>query len=235
VNQLQRLISAICLVLLPATAVCQTEEQPRTQVVTMTGEATIRRAPDLGFVLVTVETRAANPQEAQRRNAQAMANVQEKLSGAGVPAENMRTVGFDLRHEIDWVDRRRVIRGYLAKNTIEVRVDRIQEIGALIDVAVAAGATEIGGVNFDLKDRLAAEREALRQAVRHALSRAQAAAEGAETSILRVLTIEEAAPMRPPVPLRMAAEAPAEGAFEVPIAPGELQIRATIRLTAELR
>ena len=61
----------------------------------------------------------------------------------------------------------------------------------MLDAVVQAGATSIGGVRFDLKDRAGAEREALRLAVADARARAEAAAAGAGRTIDRVLRIDD--------------------------------------------
>ena len=108
-----------------------------------------------------------------------MTPVQEKLRAAGIPADAIRTIGYDLQQEWDFVNNRRVSRGYVARNTIEVRVDAIDRVGELLEIAVGSGATSVGGIRFDLKDRAKLEREALRLAVADARAKAEAAAAGA--------------------------------------------------------
>jgi len=68
-----------------------------------------------------------------------MTPVQEKLRAAGVPSDAVRTVAHDLQQEWDFVNNRRVSRGYVARNTIDVRVDSIDRVGELLDIAVAGG------------------------------------------------------------------------------------------------
>ncbi|HXH05674.1 MAG TPA: SIMPL domain-containing protein, partial [Vicinamibacterales bacterium] len=148
----------------PAHAQPAPERPAARPAVVVVGEAVVRRAPDRAFVDVLVESRAQAPREAVARNARVMAAVQERLRGAGLPAEAIETRGYELQEEVDYVEGRRVSRGYVARNRIEVRVDQLDRLGDVIDLAVAAGAGGIGGVRFDLRDRAAAEREALRRA-----------------------------------------------------------------------
>ena len=124
--------------------------------------------PDRAWITITAESRAGNPRDAQKRNADAMTPVLEKLKAAGVPAEAIKTVGYDLQQEWDYVNNRRISRGYVARNTIDVRVDTIDRVGELLEIAVGSGATSVGGIRFDLKDRAKLEREALRMAVAEA-------------------------------------------------------------------
>src|SRR5207245_9465449 len=99
---------------------------------------------------------------------------------------------LDLQQEFDFTNGRRVPRGYVARNTIEVRIEEMARVGELVDLAVQGGATSTSGVRFDLRDRAAAEREAVRLAVADARARAEAAASGAGRAIGRIVKIEEA-------------------------------------------
>ena len=71
--------------------------------------------------------------------------------------------GYDLQPQFDYVNGKQSLREYLARNTVEVRVDEVARAGDVLDAAVGSGATSVSGVRFDLKDRTAAERDALRK------------------------------------------------------------------------
>jgi uncharacterized protein len=237
---MHRLTKAVVLALLwglPAGGVsAQDVPVPVTPSIVTTGEAVVRRAPDQGFVTVSVETRARNPRDAQRQNAETMAAVQQRLAAAGVPKDAVRTLGYNIQQEFDYVENRRVARGYLARNAVEVRVDAIDRTGEILDAAVQAGATSIASVRFDLKDRAAAEREALRLAVVDARARADAAAAGAGRAVDRVLRIDDTPQGRvgPPRPM-MAMAREAADVQQTPIEPGELEIRAQVTLTVSIK
>src|SRR6476620_6753924 len=49
------------------------------------GEATVRRTPDVAFVSIAVETRARTPRETQQLNADAMSAVQQRVAKAALP------------------------------------------------------------------------------------------------------------------------------------------------------
>ena len=205
-------------------------------VVVALGHAIIERAPDRAFVTFSTETRGAKPDDVQKQNAAAMTRVQDAVARARVPADAVRTLGFNLQEEFDWVNGKRVSRGYTASNSVEVRVDDLTTLGALMDAAVQAGATGVGAVRFDLKDRAGAEREALRLAVADARARADAAAAGANTRVAGIVRIEESGGPRGPTPvpmMRMAMAAAAQ-APETPMAPGQIEIEASVTLTAAL-
>jgi uncharacterized protein YggE len=106
-------------------------------------------------------------------------------------------------------------------------------------IAVGSGATSLGGIRFDLKDRAKLEREALRLAVANAREKADAAAAGGGRSIERIIRIDEQGTAPGPIPLArpmMKMEAAAAGGDAAPpIASGQMEIRALVTLTAVLK
>jgi uncharacterized protein len=225
----------VLLLLFLAPALAAAQDTRPAAVVVMTGEAVVHSVPDRAWVTIAAESRASSPREAQRRNAEAMAPVIDKLRAAGVPADAVRTVAYDLQQEWDFVNNRRVSRGYVARNMIEVRVDAVDRIGDLLEIAVASGATSVSGIRFDVKDRPKLEREALRLAVVDARAKAEAAAEGAGRTIERVVRVEEhGVQPRPPEPFALSRES-AQAADVPPISAGQIELRAQVTLTAELK
>jgi uncharacterized protein YggE len=232
---MHRIAFVILAVLMGCGAVDAQDSSPPIPSIVTTGEAMVRRAPDQATVTAAVETRARNPRDAQRMNAETMAAVQQRIVAAGIQKDAIRTLGYSIEQEFDFPNGKRVPRDFVARNALEVRVDAIDRTGELIDAAVQAGATSISGIRFDLKDRAAAEREALRMAVADARARADAAAMGAGRAVDRVLKIEDVRQdvMPPPRPMMMAGRA--EVAQETPIAPGQIEIHARVMLTVAIK
>lgn len=216
-------------------AFAQVPPPAESSVVVTVGEGTVKRAPDQAWVTVAAESRAKTPGEAQKLNADAMAAVLGKLKGTGIPAEAIRTTAYELRPEFDYANNKQTLRGYVAQNAVEVRVDDLPKLGTVLDAAVGGGATNVSGIRFALKDRTKAEQEALQKAVADARAQADTAAQAAGLKVDRVTKIEvhrEAAiPPRPYAAMRaeMAVSA------EPPMAPGELEVKATVTLTAAIR
>jgi uncharacterized protein YggE len=209
---------------------------PRVPAIVVTGESVVRRTPDVAFVTLATESRARSPREAQRQNAPAMAAVYQRLDTAGIKRDAVRTLAFDVHQAFDVTpDGRRAPREWIARNVIDVRLEDVDRVGDIIDVAVQGGATSVGGVRFDLRDRAAAEREALRLAVVDARDRADSAAAGAGQIIDRVLRIED---LRQPamVMSRMAmVGAERVGEATTPIESGTVEISARVALTVSLK
>jgi uncharacterized protein YggE len=218
------------------TARAQDTTAPQIPTVVTNGDAVVSRAPDLAFVTIGVETRARSPRDAQLQNAAAMSSVQQRLAATGVARDAVRTLGYTIQQEFDFANGRRVPREYVARNSLEVRLEILERIGDVIDAAVQAGATLVANVRFDLKDRAGAEREALRLAVVDARARAEAAAAGAGRTVDRVLKIEDdRQPPGLPRPVMMDARAVGVAPVETPVEPGTIEIRARVTLTVALK
>ena len=224
-------------VLTPAVSRAQTPTVPAAPTVVVRGDGEVRAEPDLAYVGLGTEHTAPTPKEAQAVVAKAMTAVQQKLAGAGVAKDAMRTTAYDVQARVDWVNGKQVPRGYMARHTIEVRVDDLARVGELLELAIGAGGTSVQGVRFDLKERAKLERDALTRAVADARARAEAVAAGAGSAIAGIVRIEEAGLSGggpEPVMMRMAA-APMAGDAAPPVAPGETVIRASVTLTARLK
>ena len=52
-----------------------------------------------------------------------MTTVQQRIAAAGIARDAVRTLGYSIQQEFDFANGRRTPRGYLARNSIEVRLD----------------------------------------------------------------------------------------------------------------
>jgi uncharacterized protein YggE len=227
-------IGAILSVFTPAPVGAQDAAAQVPTIVT-SGEAVLRRPPDQAFVAVTIESRAKSVRDAQGQNATAASAVRKRLEAAGLQGDAIRTLGYYLHEDVDHADGRRVSRGYVARNTFEVRLDDIERTGEVIDSAVQAGATSIGGVRFELKDRRAAEREALRLAVADARERADAAAAAIGRAVDRVIRVEEGSPGVPGPRPMPGVQVFAQSAAMTNVEPGTIEVRAQATVTVSMK
>ena len=201
------------------------------------GEGSVKVTPDQAWVRIGAESRSKNSKEAQQRNAEVMIAVQQKIAALGIPKDAVKTVGIDLQPEFDYNNGRQTLRGYVARNTIEVRIDDFSKVGDVLDAAVSSGATNVHGLRFDVKNRTNVEEQALQRAVRDGLAKARTIAGAAERGVDRIIRIEEqfvggGGPqpmMERAVMSRMAADAP------TPVEAGEIEIRAMVRITVAIK
>lgn len=232
-------LAFVCL----AVAVPAAQQPAEPPSITTKGEAVLKKAPDRAWISVATETRDTKANDARTKNAETMTTVQSALRKAGVAADAIRTTGYSLTPDVQWANGRSTVRGYIARNQIDVRVDDLDKLGDVLDAANSGQNTSISvmGPRFDLKNQQAAEAEALQQAVEVAIARAQAIARGARRQVGGILQISEEGTqtiMPPPRPMMLATRAEgyaAQAAPETPITPGEIEVRVTVILKVEIR
>lgn len=208
-------------------------EPPRT--ITVSGTGTLHRTPDQAVVSLAVENQAPTARQAAQQNAEQMDRVVSALRQAGIAAARIRTQGYNLMPEYQYIQpsgpgqpgEQKLI-GYRASNMVEVTVDAIPRVGAVIDAAIAAGANRAQGISFQLADPEGARREALRLAVANARLNAEALAQAAGQRLGSVLRLSmNVGVMQPPRPMLRAMSADASVA-PTPVEPGEMDVTADV-------
>jgi uncharacterized protein YggE len=90
-------------------------------VIVTTGEGVVKQAPDRAWVTIAAESRAKTAADAQRMNTDAMTAVLEMIKASGIPAEAIQTSGYSLQPEFDYANGKQTLRGYVARNSVQVR------------------------------------------------------------------------------------------------------------------
>jgi uncharacterized protein YggE len=202
---------------------------PIERAVVASGEATVRRVPDLAVVTlsVTVENKKPGParDEANRR-ASAILN---RLQDLGLPDADVQAPSLVVQPKHDYSRGGGKVTGFEAARPMTIRVRNIDLLGTILDELVGGGATRVHGTSMELADQDAASREALAGAMAAAQGRAEALAAAAGVSLGDPLRIEEEVGGMPiPRGTAMLRAAAAEAA-PTEIAAGEVEITARVR------
>ncbi|HJP58540.1 MAG TPA: SIMPL domain-containing protein [Gemmatimonadaceae bacterium] len=170
--------------------------QPRVPEITASGRGEVPITPDRATVQVSVESRAASAAAAAADNSAKMARVFDALRRSGLAqgdiTTSVYTVGQDPRSL-------RVPPGtpgvptipieFLARNAVRANVRRADDVGKVIDAALAAGATSISSVQFSSPSTDEARRQAISVAVVQAQRDADALAKASGGSLGRLLSM----------------------------------------------
>jgi uncharacterized protein YggE len=124
-----------------------------------------------------------------------------------------------------------VLTGYEIANVVEVSVRDLSALGDVIDATLTAGATSMDALSFRLADPRPAEREARRQAMAEARSRADVLAEAAGVTVQGVSDIVEGQPVRPPGPVAKAQRMALAADAGTPVEAGTLEVAVTVSVT----
>src|SRR5262245_17037764 len=213
---------ALALAASPAVAQTPAAEPPA---IVAVGPAKVQRPGDLALVQGVVKARVASSAAAREQAANTMTAVLRALKRS-VTDEAIKTSGFSVQPEMDYSSNPPRVRGYVARNQVEVRVEDLEKLSAIIDESTAAGASTMAGLRFDLKNRDDAEREAVRLAVEDAMGRAEAMARGARRTVGPIIRIVEQRVFGGPMPVTFDRAMMQQKAAEpTPILPGQIEIR----------
>ena len=213
-----------------APAVAQTTT-PRT--LAMTGSATAKAAPDMADISAGVTSDAPTAAAALTANSTAMNRLLAALDRAGVGRRNIQTGNFNVSpvysNPAPGAPPR--LTGYRVSNDVHVILEDITRVGATLDALVAAGANQMNGLNFSIKEPAPLLAKARADAVADAKLRAQQYAAAAGVTLGPIQSISEGG-AEPPRPMyRMAAMA----AAPTPIAAGEESVNASVSIVWEIR
>ncbi len=230
-------VAAAAAVTLPAT-IASAQQQSASMMVPAGGPVIslsvgedVRSKPDMATVSTGVQTRAMTAQEAMRLNAQQMDMLIAAILKSGVARKDVQTSGINLNPQYDYSNREgqtqpRFI-GYEASNQVTVAIRKIDDVGAVIDRMVGAGATNVNGPSFGIADDTPLLRQAREKAIRTAGERAQFYAQQTGYRSARLLSISETGNFAPPMPMPMMVRSMAAEA-KTPVEPGEVATGVTL-------
>lgn len=199
--------------------------------VTVSGNATIKSAPDEAVVSLGVQTQANTAQAALAQNADKMNAVIAAVIGQGITKADLATEGVSLYPT--YGQNGQNVTGYQASNVVDVTVRDMNKVGVIIDTAVGAGANLANGITFQLSDQNQGMDTALAAAVADAKSKAVALASAGDAQLGQVVSIDETTgSSTPPVFYDRAMSAGA--AAPTPVQPPTLETQVSVTVVWEL-
>lgn len=225
-------ISSLFSIMLLAPATAQPESL---RTLTVTGNGIEKIATTLAEVRLGVEVRGKTSTEVQQEVADRTAAVVDLLRSEDV--QQLQTTGVRLNPnygQINEGDRQRVITGYTGTNIVSFQI-LTEQVGALLDEAVRAGASRIDGISFTATPEAisTAQKEALRKATMDARAKGEAVLETLDFTSKEIVNIEVdgASVSQPRRTLRAArTSSTAESAAITPVIGGEQTVTGSVTL-----
>ena len=209
--------------------------EPR--VIRVVGEATVTAAPDHAQIDLGVFNQAPNANDAARDNAKRVDQVLGAVRAVAGSKADVKTVEYavnptygDYKPNVP----PKVI-GYSVQNVVRVATDELPQVSKILDAALGAGANDVRGLTFTLKNESDVRRRALSDAVTKARAQADAIAAALGVKIVGVRSADAAG--EPPVvrPMMMAmARAKSDAAAPTPVEPGTLDVHASVTVTFDI-
>lgn len=213
----------------PALAASADWEEGR---ISVSGVGLVEVAPDQASVSFSARGRARSAAEAMALQARRSALANEVLQSFGIAEHDIQTTHLTLREEWTHRNNERVLIGYIAEQYIQAATDQLDRLGELIDALVEKADIEsIQNIQFMRKDRQDAADQALREAYRHAESRARIIADTAGAGALRPIRIVDQSRDTAPIPMQAElARAVSFDAVGTTIQPGLLTVEARVQV-----
>jgi uncharacterized protein len=192
--------------------------------------------PDMATINLGVTTEGRTAQAALQDNARQMNALTQALRRAGVAERDIQTSNVSVHPQQQYRENQPpLITGYQANNMVTAKVRNVNNVGRVIDAAVAAGGNTIHGVHFSHQEPEAQLDVARRNAIAEARRRADLYASALNMRVVRIVAVSEGGGYSPPMPMPMMAERMAAADASTPVSPGQIETRAHVNVTFELR
>jgi uncharacterized protein YggE len=221
------LLLSLLVLTVPATLLAQQTPLPAPPpAIVVSGHAQLEADPDSATVRLGVIRQASSAQAAQEQANVAAKEILAAIGKLGVPAQKIQTSRLTLRPNYRGEPPR--IASYSASNIISIELDDLSRVGPVIDAGFTAGANELDGVRFRLKNDTAVRERALRDAVIEARRKAEVIAEALGVRLAGVLEVSESG-----VAITERSAGPEFGvlaarAADTPVSPGQLDVNANV-------
>lgn len=205
------------------------------ETVTVSAANVIEVPPELAKVTLSVRVTAATARSVGDELAARTNRVVDAMKDAGFTEDQLSVGNVSVRQRRD---RDGNVVGFVGNTSVSIETDDLDVIGNIIDTGLAAGATGVRGVKFDVNDNSEAVKEALRRAMNFAIEKARVLAETAGRQLGRALVIREGGTSEPRPQVfdaAIAGRVSGGGAAPFPIIPPDLTVRARIEATFALQ
>ncbi len=192
------------------------------------GSATVSANPDQATLAVGVVTQGATAQDAAQQNATLSTTVQNAIQSVLGTNGTVQTISYSVTPRYNNAQPAAII-GYTASNTVLVTMYDLSKIGSLIDTANQAGANNVGGVTFGLRNNEPFVQQALGQAAKQALAHAAAIAAGLGGKTGAVVSAQEGVSYGP-----VGVAGPTGGGSTTPIQTGQVTVTASVTVNVQL-
>ena len=219
-------LGALLMIISASAGLAQTA--PREIIVT--GEGRVDAVPDMAVITVGVTHEDRGADTAMRVVSDSVRQILARLEQSGVASGDIQTRQISLNAV--WANRkpsdsgRPSITGFVASNTVLVRVRDLDRLGTILETLIDSGANDFSGLQFALQDPRPMMDQARTEAVADAIAKARLLADAAGITLGPVQSITEQGAR--PVLMRM--EMAAASDASMPVAAGEISVQATVSM-----
>jgi uncharacterized protein len=169
---------------------------------TSTGEAELETIPDEASVSLGINVEKPTVALAQDEANRVINSISERLKAMGIDKEDIKTQNYSIYPDYNYNDGDRKISGYRVTANLAVKLTDFDKLNAVIDMATAEGANQVGGINFSLSKEKEDElkKKARVEAIEDAKNSAEELARLSGVKLGKVVDVNESQGGRYPQP-----------------------------------
>lgn len=209
--------------------------------VSVQGEGVVRVAPDRATASIVFRQRAESLMDAHNMVQRDLQRLVDAVAAAGYERGVVRSGALHYNPEYSYEQGRAPqLVGYHAQMTVIVRIENMDDLPRLMELAMSSGAFEIHPVEYGVSNLAEKRKEARALAMKAARERAEELASGFDAEVGHVLQIAESEGYVQPMPrgrMMMAEMAMADGSGDsfAKLDPDELEVRVIVSASFSLR
>lgn len=224
------LIMAVSLMLVvPAYA----KDAPERTVVQVNGSSQKEVMPDVARIYVSINTVNSNLEQAKSENTHNLDKVLAVLKDRGVTDRQIKTDTYQIDPMYNYEEGKlQTLKGYRIINRLVI-TDSVENVGVLINEVTRAGANEISSIRFEAKNEKEIKNDALQEAVKDALKKAEVIAEALNKKVVNVKLVNESGVFYNPIMMEARSFKAADSS--APNLPGgKVTVGANVQVNVEL-
>lgn len=200
-------------------------------VISVSSREQVKVEPDMAEIIYSVYSQASDAQTCQTQNNSDLQKVLDLLKELGVEEKSIQTSNYGMSPIYNWEDGK-TVSGYEMTTQVTVSNIAIDRVGQILSDSVDVGINSIDEVNYMSSKYDEAYQEALAKAVNAAKAKAQAMADAGGCMLGRIINIQEYSSNQVAryngYSAGAGAAAKEEGAMDMGVMPGEVEIEANI-------
>jgi uncharacterized protein len=151
----------------------QNEGIANKNIIKVNGDGMVTAVPNQASATIGVITEGKDLSVAQKENSETISRIISVLSSFNVPQKNVQTFDYQVNTEYDYVDGKQIFRGYRVSNLLKVNLNEVNQLGAIINRVIEAGANYVSNVQFSVSNPNFYYLQALKKALRTAHEKAE--------------------------------------------------------------
>jgi len=210
--------------------------------ITVSGQGEVYTKPDLALTTFSVKTETKTIAQAMSENTKKMNNIIDSMKGLGIEEKDLKTTTFNLypryeyrRESSIYPSGERILVGYEATQSLQVKIRDLDKIGEIIEKATDAGANQVGDLQFTVDKEDEFKKQAREQAIKEAKEKAKEIASQLGIDLVRIVNFDESGYAPRYNDYGLIKEMAVGGGGEIPqIETGENKIEVSVSITYEI-